>query len=193
MNTTKDTILACARDQYLNEGYRGLSMRKIAEKAGISATAIYRHFSNKEELFHRVVEKGFNTYTWYLTPALKEPTARLRFRKTLELALSFVLGHPRYFELIFIRADIKDELVYHDDLRAKSKVSFDFYTARISECMEEGYLRRDNPSEISALLLGAYIGFFSLYLSGLLPRSEAEMKKLYWRDIDRLLAGIATT
>lgn len=193
MSITKDIILACARDQYFSDGYRGLSMRKIAQKAGISATAIYRHFNNKEELFHRVVEKGFNTYTWYLTPALKEPTAQLRFRKTLELALNFVLDHPRYFELIFIRSDIKDELVHHDDLRAKSKVSFDFYTARISECMEEGYLRKDNPSEISVLLLGAYIGFFSLYFSGLLPRSEEEMKKLYWRDIDRLLAGIAST
>jgi len=191
MKTTKDDILACARDQYLSDGYKGLSMRKIAQKAGISATAIYRHYSDKEELFHQVVKKGFNTYTQYLIPAVNENTAEKRFKKTLQNALAFILDHPRYFELIFVKSETKDELANHDDLRAESKVSFDFYTARISECMDEGYFKKDNPGEISVLLLAAYIGFFSLYTSGLLPRSEKEIKRLYWQTIERILEGIS--
>lgn len=192
MSNTKDTILSCARDQYLSDGYKGLSMRKIADKAGISATAIYRHFSNKEELFHRLVKKGFGIYTRYLMPALEEPTAEKRFNKTLEYALDFILDHPKYFELIFVKSETKDELVNFDDLRADSKVSFDFYTARITECMDEGYLKKDNPSEISVLLLASYTGFFSLYTSGLLPRSKKDIEALYWRTIDRILKGVET-
>lgn len=165
-------------------------MRKIADKAGISATAIYRHFSNKEELFHRLVKKGFAMYTQYLTPALKEDTAEQRFKKTMDYALDFILEQPKYFELIFVKSDTKDELVNFDDLRADSKISFDFYTARITECMEEGYLKEDNPSEISVLLLASYTGFFALFTSGLLPRSEKEIKALYWRTIDRILEGV---
>ena len=115
MNSTKDTILACARDQYLSDGYKGLSMRKIAQKAGISATAIYRHFADKEELFHHVVKKGFGTYTQYLMPALEEPTAEKRFMKTLEYALAFVLDQPKYFELIFVKSETKDELANFND------------------------------------------------------------------------------
>ena len=190
MSSTKDTILACARDQYLSDGYKGLSMRKIADKAGISATAIYRHFSNKEELFHRLVKKGFGMYTQYLTPALEEETAELRFKKTMEYALDFILEQPKYFELIFVKSETKDELVNFDDLRSDSKISFNFYTARIDECMQEGYLKKDNPSEISVLLLASYTGFFALYTSGLLPRSKKEIKALYWRTIDRFLNGI---
>ena len=190
MNSTKDTILACARDQYLSDGYKGLSMRKIAQKAGISATAIYRHFANKEELFHHVVKKGFGTYTQYLMPALKESTAEKRFMKTLENALAFVLDQPKYFELIFVKSETKDELANFNDLRSDSKISFNFYTARIEECMEEGFLKKDNPSELSVLLLAAYIGFFSLYTSGLLPRSKKEIEQLYWRTIDRVLVGV---
>jgi len=192
MASTKDIILECARDQYLSEGYKGLSMRKIAQKADISATAIYRHFSNKEELFHHVVKKGFATYTQYLTPAENEATAELRFKKTLDNALNFVLDHPRYFELIFVKSETKDELARHDDLRADSKISFNFYTARIQECIEEGFLKKDNPGEVSALLLAAYIGFFSLYNSGLLPRTPGEIKKLYWRSINRVLDGLVS-
>ncbi|MEH6450470.1 MAG: TetR/AcrR family transcriptional regulator [Oleispira sp.] len=190
MKSTKDSILECARDQYLNEGYKGLSMRKIAQKANISATAIYRHFSNKEELFHHVVKKGFSTYTEYLIPAENEATPELRLKKTMGNALEFVLDHPRYFELIFIKSETKDELAQFSDLRADSKISFNLYTARITECMESGYLKEDNAGELSALLLSAYIGFFSLYTSGLLPRSPKEITTMYWRSIERLLNGL---
>ncbi|MFA0810807.1 TetR/AcrR family transcriptional regulator [Microbulbifer epialgicus] len=192
MSSTKDIILACARDQYLSDGYKGLSMRKIADKAGISATAIYRHFNNKEELFHKLVKKGFRTYTQYLTPALAESTAEMRFKKTMEYALNFILEQPKYFELIFVKSETKDELVNFDDLRIDSKISFDFYTARINECMDEGYLKKDNASEISVLLLASYTGFFALYTSGLLPRTDKEIRKLYWRTIDRILNGVVT-
>ena len=165
-------------------------MRKIADKAGISATAIYRHFSCKEELFHRLVKKGFGMYTHYLAPALEESNAEKRFKKTMEYALDFILEQPKYFELIFVKSETKDELVNFDDLRADSKISFDFYTARIKECIDEGYLKADNPSEISVLLLAAYTGFFALYTSGLLPRSKTDIEALYWRTIDRILHGI---
>jgi len=165
-------------------------MRKIAVKAGISATAIYRHFSNKEELFHRLVKKGFGMYTQYLMPALEETSAELRFKKTMEYALNFILEQPKYFELIFVKSETKDELANFDDLRIDSKISFDFYTACITECIEEGYLKKDDPSELSVLLLASYTGFFALYTSGLLPRSKKDIQALYWRTIDRMLKGV---
>jgi len=70
MNGTKETILAAACDIYLLEGYKGMSMRKVANKAAISATAIYRHFENKEALHHQVLREGFRTFDSYLQPAL---------------------------------------------------------------------------------------------------------------------------
>lgn len=36
---------------FLEAGYQDASMRKIAAKAGITAGAIYKHFSGKEEMF----------------------------------------------------------------------------------------------------------------------------------------------
>lgn len=38
-------------DIFLETGYQEASMRKIAARAGITAGAIYKHFSGKEEMF----------------------------------------------------------------------------------------------------------------------------------------------
>ncbi len=48
---TRELILKSARDTFLETGYQEASMRKIAARAGITAGAIYKHFSGKEEMF----------------------------------------------------------------------------------------------------------------------------------------------
>ena len=48
---TRELILKSARDIFLETGYQEASMRKIAARAGITAGAIYKHFSGKEEMF----------------------------------------------------------------------------------------------------------------------------------------------
>jgi len=49
-------ILQAAKEEFLAKGYGKASLRNIAQHAGISATAIYRHFKDKEELFCALVE-----------------------------------------------------------------------------------------------------------------------------------------
>ena len=41
---------------FLESGYQEASMRKIAAKTGITAGAIYKHFSGKEEMFDELFE-----------------------------------------------------------------------------------------------------------------------------------------
>ena len=40
----------------IEKGINGLSLRETAKAAGVSHTAPYRHFKNKEELFVAIVE-----------------------------------------------------------------------------------------------------------------------------------------
>lgn len=52
-------ILDEARHLMITQGYNSLSMRKIASKAGCSATSIYLYFRNKDDLLHALIEEGF--------------------------------------------------------------------------------------------------------------------------------------
>ena len=53
---TRDKILKSAIEIFLEVGYQEASMRKIAARAGITAGAIYKHFSGKEEMFGEIFE-----------------------------------------------------------------------------------------------------------------------------------------
>lgn len=49
--TTYERILQAAKQEFLAHGFDGTGMRTIADRVGISATALYRHFKDKETLF----------------------------------------------------------------------------------------------------------------------------------------------
>lgn len=53
---TRRKILDSATAVFLECGYEGASMRQIAARAGITAGAIYKHFSGKEEMFQAIFE-----------------------------------------------------------------------------------------------------------------------------------------
>ena len=51
---TETAILVAARDLLAEGGLDALSMRAVAARVGISATAIYNYFTNKQALVRRV-------------------------------------------------------------------------------------------------------------------------------------------
>jgi AcrR family transcriptional regulator len=50
----KKQILEAAYNLFVEHGYRGSSMRDIAENAGIKAASVYNHFTSKDEIFSEV-------------------------------------------------------------------------------------------------------------------------------------------
>ena len=49
-------ILAAALDEFIDRGFTGGSMDRIALKAKVSKVTIYNHFENKDLLYRRMVE-----------------------------------------------------------------------------------------------------------------------------------------
>ena len=48
-------ILQAASDVFLANGYVGASMDDVAARAGVSKQTLYKHFGDKETLFHELV------------------------------------------------------------------------------------------------------------------------------------------
>jgi len=190
MKGTKETILAAACDIYLLEGYKGMSMRKVAGRAGISATAIYRHYDNKEALHHYVLREGFKSFDSYLQQALKGRTGMERLNLAAECFFSFATDQRKYYEILFLTMDHTVEHKVKGALHTDATTSKEFIIERVRECMEEGSLKKDNPDEVALLLLSTCNGFFGLYVSKKMKGSLSEMRKQYQRMYGRLLEGL---
>ncbi len=77
-----DPRAACvraARELLEEGGSAGLSLRAVARRAGVSATAPYRHYADREALVSAVAAEGYRELAGYLAaahPAPSTPDAR---------------------------------------------------------------------------------------------------------------------
>ena len=77
---TREKILEAARSLFIEEGFDGVSMRKIADRIEYSPTAIYMHFADKEELFREICHEDFRKLAQSMAglAQVSDPVERLR-------------------------------------------------------------------------------------------------------------------
>ena len=51
-----ERIQKVAKEEFLQKGFQKASMREIAKKAGLTPSALYRHYPSKEEMFNSLVD-----------------------------------------------------------------------------------------------------------------------------------------
>lgn len=56
MNETKQAIFGAAKRLFAEFGYSGLSMRQLAQEAGISLSVTYHYYHDKDELLRQIFE-----------------------------------------------------------------------------------------------------------------------------------------
>ena len=54
---TKEKILETALDLFAQNGYLGTSMNDIAKQLGFTKAALYKHYTSKQEILDRIVER----------------------------------------------------------------------------------------------------------------------------------------
>jgi len=59
MERTRNALIESARHVFASRGFEGASLDEIADAAGYTRGAIYKHFANKEDIFFSVIE-AFN-------------------------------------------------------------------------------------------------------------------------------------
>jgi AcrR family transcriptional regulator len=98
----RERILEAASRLLAEDGYQNVSMRKIAEDAGCSQMAAYRHFADKDALIRQLRLDSYNQFVTVnqRLEHLTDPVERLR--QTLHEFLKLVVTHPREYRLAFL-------------------------------------------------------------------------------------------
>ena len=57
---SREAILTAAERLFVERGYRGISMREIADEVGVTKAALYYHFRDKEQLFVALLDNALD-------------------------------------------------------------------------------------------------------------------------------------
>lgn len=99
----REQILAAARDLFVEQGVVSASMRAIAARVGITPTAIYDHFKDKEALLAAIAIGFFGDLVDAIAAAIApEKTPEGRFKAMGRAYVKFGLHHPQEYRLLFM-------------------------------------------------------------------------------------------
>lgn len=60
--STLQVILITGKNEFLEKGYLGASLRNIAREAGVTTGAFYGYYKSKAELFDALVKEQYDTF-----------------------------------------------------------------------------------------------------------------------------------
>ena len=79
-----------------------LSLRQLAKACNVSATAVYRHFDNKQSLLTQLAANGFDAFTEYMKNDLQPDDSPVtQLQKIGTAYVNFALKNPHLFRLLF--------------------------------------------------------------------------------------------
>lgn len=112
---TYNRLIPCMKAEFLEKGFEKASVRSIANRAGMSAAGIYRHFKDKEAMFDALVMPLVETYFSKYQESMQRNYALLdteeikRFWAISEEEglqyVNFIYDHFDEFKLLLTRSD----------------------------------------------------------------------------------------
>lgn len=98
----RQSILAAARELFATEGYRNVSIRKIADRIEYSPAAIYSYFSSKDDIYLALTGEGFRLLAAKLDDTPRQGAPLDIVRAGWWAFYEFSKEQPAYFELLFV-------------------------------------------------------------------------------------------
>jgi AcrR family transcriptional regulator len=102
-------IVSVARDLLEQEGLDALSMRRLADRLGIRAPSLYKHFADKQALEAALISDGFEEVAEVFEAALADTDDALG--AIADAYRRFAHDHPHLYRLITERPLERDKIV----------------------------------------------------------------------------------
>ncbi|WAJ42800.1 TetR/AcrR family transcriptional regulator [Mycobacterium sp. Aquia_216] len=160
----KRALTSAALSLVAERGPKGFTLTEAARRAGVSAAAPYRHFTDKAHLLATVAEQGFLDLRTAL--AASADVAPEPADKLIGIGRAYVcwaVGHPDQYRVMFGADTDKTQ---HPSLAVAAGQAFGQLLDAIAGCQAAGLLRGEQPSELAGPLWSLVHGIASLAIDG---------------------------
>jgi AcrR family transcriptional regulator len=96
----RDHVVRSAVTVFAREGFQGTSIQDVAAEANVVTTAVYYHFSSKDELYEAALEYVFGELDAVVMAARPEG-AELSFQRTISAVWDWVENNPEPATLLY--------------------------------------------------------------------------------------------
>jgi AcrR family transcriptional regulator len=179
---TRFRILEVAVEAFAESGFHGVATRTIAQRAGVSPSTVYHHFSDKQGLYVKTYRHALNhVYAEYARVIDGHASVIDELRVILQCSLAIMRARPAISTLI-VRAhiDVTDPVLHP---MVGTRTARNFLDGMISRAQDRGEL---DPAD--AVSLERTIGVFLWGLS-VLGCDDDRARQECVDALDLLLAG----
>jgi AcrR family transcriptional regulator len=166
-------IVEAARFLMARDGYEKTSIRAIADRVGVSSTALYVYFPDKEALFREVCHASFLPLVNASLALLAEDGDLLeRFRRGLRTYVDWGLDHPEEYSLVFLNRivevepyDHRQPLVTPGPDGEDRYNSFALLVEAVKQLMDARLIAEDDPFVVAELVWMAVHGLVAAVIT----------------------------
>jgi AcrR family transcriptional regulator len=148
------------------DGAAALTLRGVGDRLGVSRTALYRHFADKQALLNEVASEGFRM----LRTALQDAWGRGGRRGFDEMGLAYVrfaVTHPSHYRVMF--GGLADNHAAGQEGVPEGDDAFQVLVDGIVAEQAAGRIRREDPLPLALYIWSMVHGVAMLSLDGLVP------------------------
>ena len=174
----KNALIKAGVEILAKNGIEGLSLRKVAQRAGVSHSAPYAHFPDKQSLIAAISTEGFHQLYAELDAAVlahsKNPKKQLQ--EGARAYVRFALNHTDTFKIMFSGV-LEKEKDYPAFVEISSK-TFERVVDVVQACQDAGVLHDTSVEMMAVAVWGQLHGIISLSLEGQIPHTVLDGQKL---------------
>ena len=183
-------ILDAAKQLFVEEGYAATTIRRIAAKLGVSSTALYVYFPDKDAILVEICDVTFAGLIAELDDVRRDATDPLdALAKSLEGYIRFGLCHPNEYELTFVTRRSKELQKLKPENEKLGMQAFGRFYDCVDAVVRAGVTVESDTRRLTQQLWAAIHGLVVL----LLLRSEfpwGELNTLINGHVGMLLRGV---
>ena len=172
-------------------GVDQLTLRTVGERLGVSRSALYRHFSDKQALIAAVGREGFRTFRVALQEAWeRNGRGRSGFEAMAVAYVQFAVTHPSHYRVMFGR--FVESCAKDAQFTAEARAAFQVLVDSLVEQQQTGIVRRDDPVLLARFIWSVVHGIAMLTIDGQNLGTDERGETLNRYAIERIRTAIAS-